>query len=364
MKKKKKNGKRKTIKKIKKRKLKKTFYLSYGMRVAFCVIMFIISLSIGVFFLIKAMDITSEENIAIYENGQVNYKVCLKKNDFYDKECLNKDMTYVASLIKNIPVNFSYNFSTNSEIEPLIKYEVVADLVIRSDDSNTNYYNKSYTLVDSSANVESNNGIYKVNKDINIDYNYYNDIANKFKKQYGVSADSYLDVNLLVYVDEFNKTSKLSIRIPLSLKALNIKLDTSDISQVQSKNITKKSFTIVNTIKLVCGVILIIFAIIYLCNILHMLRVVKIKKSKYEKELNKILNEYDRLVVKTTSLPKFSLYNVMEIPSFTELLDVRDNLGLPIMYYNVVKNHKAYFYIIHHDNLYLYTIKAARVNGE
>ena len=42
-------------------------------------------------------------------------------------------------MIKNITVNFSYNSTTNSDINPSLKYEVVADLVIRSDYS-TNLY--------------------------------------------------------------------------------------------------------------------------------------------------------------------------------------------------------------------------------
>ena len=82
-------------------------------------------------------------------------------------------------------------------------------------------------------------------------------------------------------------------------------------------------------------------------------------KTSYDKFVNKILKEYDRLVAETKSLPLFEKYNVMEINSFNELLDVRDNLKLPIMYYNVTAHQKAYFYIVYHDNLYLYTVKAS-----
>ena len=43
---------------------------------------------------------------------------------------------------------------------------------------------------------------------------------------------------------------------------------------------------------------------------------------------------------------------------FQELLDVRDNLKLPIMYYSVSKHLKCYFYITYQDRIYLNVVKA------
>ena len=82
-------------------------------------------------------------------------------------------------------------------------------------------------------------------------------------------------------------------------------------------------------------------------------------KTDYDKFISKILKEYDRLVAETKSLPLFDKYNIMEINGFNELLDVRDNLKLPIMYYNVTMHQKAYFYIVYGKNLYLYTVKSS-----
>ena len=49
---------------------------------------------------------------------------------------------------------------------------------------------------------------------------------------------------------------------------------------------------------------------------------------------------------------------MIKISKFEELLDVRDNLKLPIMYYVVTKHTKCCFYIKHNDDLYLLTIKS------
>ena len=72
----------------------------------------------------------------------------------------------------------------------------------------------------------------------------------------------------------------------------------------------------------------------------------------------RILNEYDRLIVENGTGPDTRDCQVIKISKFEELLDVRDNLKLPIMYYVVTKHTKCQFYIKHDDELYLLTIKA------
>lgn len=83
-----------------------------------------------------------------------------------------------------------------------------------------------------------------------------------------------------------------------------------------------------------------------------------VKKSAYDKYISKLLNEYDRLIVETTTCPIINGDNVIVIDKFQELLDVRDNLKLPIMYYIVNKHQKCCFYILHENKIYLNIVKA------
>ena len=50
-------------------------------------------------------------------------------------------------------------------------------------------------------------------------------------------------------------------------------------------------------------------------------------------------------------------YNIIEVKKFTELLDVRDNLKVPILYFNIIKNEKLIFYIKDNNDIYLLNIK-------
>ena len=47
----------------------------------------------------------------------------------------------------------------------------------------------------------------------------------------------------------------------------------------------------------------------------------------------------------------------MKKATFEELLDVRDNIKQPIMFYEVTKHIKCHFYITNEDKIYLTTIK-------
>ena len=81
-------------------------------------------------FLYEAFDYNMEHTIKYSEGSKIDYKVYLKDNDFYDKEYLNKNMMYVANLIKNIEIDFNYNFSIDEKSSLDFDYSIVGDLVI------------------------------------------------------------------------------------------------------------------------------------------------------------------------------------------------------------------------------------------
>lgn len=81
------------------------------------------------------------------------------------------------------------------------------------------------------------------------------------------------------------------------------------------------------------------------------------KVTNYDKYVNKLLKEYDRLIIEIKTKIVMKKYNIIEVKSFTELLDVRDNLKEPIIYYNVIKHIEGIFYIKSHNDIYLLTIK-------
>lgn len=356
---------KKKVVKIKKKKLRfKRFHISFGSRLLFYSALFFGSFFLSFYFVGSSFDFVHEENISFKETGNIDYSVCLNKNDTFETECLEKNSSYnyVASLINNISVKFDYTFGGNKVyLEKPLKYKIVGNLIIKNKENSYIYSEKEYVLKDeSSDNILTTDLYYNIQDSVNIDYSYYNNIANQFKSEYGVDIDSYLNVSLIVSneVDaKYNvpNSSALNIKIPLSLKS--VKLEASELNNGFDQTVIKEYLTISDYVTLICGVLLFIFSIYYFIGFISLFSSLFKKKSIYDKTLNKYMKEYDRLIVETKSLPAFSDYNMLKIKTFEELLDVRDNLRLPIMYYNVISHQKAYFYILHENNLYVYTLK-------
>ena len=99
--------------KRKNKKNTKKIYISFFGRIIFCTLFFVVLLLIGIEFIINSLKIEHKEQLYFKETGNVTYSVCLMKNDFFEEECLNPNMTYIASLIKNISLNFNYQRTSN-----------------------------------------------------------------------------------------------------------------------------------------------------------------------------------------------------------------------------------------------------------
>ena len=79
--------------------------------------------------------------------------------------------------------------------------------------------------------------------------------------------------------------------------------------------------------------------------------------TPFDKYVKKKLKEYDRLIVETDGELKTRGYNIIEVKNFTELLDARDNLNLPILYSNTIPHEEGIFYILSNSDVYMLTIK-------
>lgn len=351
--------------KTKKLKLKSKYrhHFSFKTRMIFNVIIFLISFSLCFYVATKTIQYTESKVVNYNENNNIDYKVFVKPNDFYEQEYLDKNMIYVASLIDKISIDFSYLFNIDEKFDVNFNYRILGDLIIANSTGNTNYFNKQYVLLDTKSKDMTNDTTLAINENIDIDYDYYNTLASSFNSSYGLDTNSYLKVYL--EIDKKSKDNKLNINdktessiiIPLSKRSIEIKFDSKDTLLIK-KALTDKKM-IFNYKILILEIILFTISAIYISKIIKLLSLIVKNKSNYDKFLNKILKEYDRLIVETTTGVDFNNSNIIKINKFNELLDVRDNLKIPIMYYNVVKHQKCYFYIKNINDVYLLQIKAS-----
>lgn len=347
-----------------KRRVRLKLHLRYKTKIVLDCILLILLLSC--FLILLNNDFKSSKNDAVTykEKSDIDYKVYLKDNNFYDTPYLEKGMAYVASLIDNIKIKYNYTFETNVESNIDIQYRVMAKLVIASQNNSSIFYEKEYELTKNIIDemVEEKN--YIIDRDVEIDYQYYNNLANQFRANYAVNTTSYLDVYLQTIETnkennsyKINNDNKTSLIIPLSEQEINIKLDNKNVDETkiidQEDKVALKDLShiilYIVTISLTITVLVLLIKKIYLINRKNM--------STYDKHIRKLLIGYDRIIINVKSEPNKKDYNIIEVEDFQELVDARDNTKEPINYHVIKEHEKCEFFVINDNNFYLYEIK-------
>ena len=324
-------------------------------------VLFFISLTICLLFASKTIIRTKANPIDYSQKGSIAYKVYLNKNNYYKEDYLEMNKSYVASLIKYIDIDFNYNFNMSRKTTIDFDYKIMGELVIENSKTGKEFQKIDYVLQDTKTGKVIQDTKKAITENIKIDYAYYNGIANGFRSGLIVDTVSYLNVYMEVTpkVDkslnyQIPNTNKVSLRIPLSEKAVEINLDTS--SQNSNQQIIPDEETKFNKLYLLLEIIFFIPTCYLMIKMINKLLSAFDIYTAYDRYVRKKLKEYDRLIVETNSSLKTKGLNVIDIKSFTELLDARDNLNLPILYLNTIPHQEGIFYILSNNDLYLLTV--------
>ena len=339
-------------------------YVSYENRVVRFSLFFVVLFLAGFFLMYKSFTFNQEQYIDYTETTNLDYRVYLKENKFYEEKYLEKGMLYVASLIDKIDIDFLYNFNISEKVDLDFKYNITGVLSITDSDGKNVYLTKDYQLLEDKSFSLKGEQDRTIKENIVIDYGAYNKLANSFKSTYGLDTASKLTVYLNVDktsvnqdIKDVEKANNMLIEIPLSQRSVSISMDYKDINR-NSSLVKKSSVSVNNVAFIIIGAILILAALFGLYKLLKLLGLLSPKKSAYDKYIAKMMRQYDRLIVVHYTCPDLSKYNVIKIKEFNELLDMRDNLKVPIMYYNVTDHQKSYFYILNNNDLYLLVLKS------
>ena len=245
-------------------------------------------------------------DITYKENKSINYKVYLKENKYFEKEYLEENRTYIAFII---------------------------------------------------------------DRNINIDYSKYNRILNEFKKEYSMQTDGELKVSLIVesnvsgkeYKKEIDLSSEESISIPLLLHTVDISIEKSVDSETKTLSYEDDSSKTVNNTFIAIGSIVSLISVFLLLFLIIQV-IIKNKKNAYRTLLRKILNNHDSIIVNAdfASLPNTDDYDVIKVTSFDELLDVYNEVRMPINYYQN-KSIESIFMIINDGVIWEYRLKKEEV---
>ncbi len=331
----------------------------------------IIVFSMGIIELIKTFTGSRKDNVVAYsENGKADYTVYLKENSYYNTKYLNSGMQYVASLINTINADFKYELHSDKNINFDYKYKIIGTLqIFNKTDPSKVLYTKDNVLLDEVKNSSASNNLV-INENVNIDYEEYNNYVNSYKREYGLTVDSRLIITMNIDVDgeysddveKIDKSNKLQITVPLSEQTLDITIDTANIDN--SSNLSSKNGSRIDFSKMLLGVVLVFISGIGFIGSKKIYEKYKIGNI-YTITLNKILKDYDQLIVNgTVSIKEDKYTNIVYPESFEEMVDASINLQIPILYYDVIPGEKSFFIMTNNDTLYKFRLTKAYLEKE
>lgn len=325
------------------------------------VILFMLVIVLNVVMYRKGFYKANVESIMYKEDNSINYKVYLKKNNFFDVPYLEEDKTYITSLIDYIKVNYNYNIQFNKVVSGNYKYYILATVEANKPNNEVgNYWTKNYKLSDEKKIKIDKSTEYSINQEIKIDYNKYNKALNEFKSTLGIASTGILKVRLVVESDldsnglDVPVTSNLILKMPLSEKTIEASIDldaknnVKEITKVVETKEEKRSKLLVLGISFI--VELVILAVLTIINRRNR------RANMFENTVNKYLNTYDSIIVNIDKFPTLSDYNVIEVSSFEELLDAHSEVRMPINFYKYNKR-TCYFILMSDKTIWKYTIK-------
>lgn len=315
----------------------------------------VISFVLAIIFCYQAINYSDIDNVSYSERSSVTYSVCLNDNDYYKGQCQSSGMQYISTLTKSIPVVFNYNINYSSAVNYKLDYYILGKTIIYDRDDASKVLYRDDKLLSERKSVEGTDVIAKLNTKIDVEFKEKNDFVNGYKSKYALNSLASYDV--VLYVDDGKGPREVaSVSIPLSMQTFGISEETV-ANEDQLVSMEKAGLASINTVfGLVGGVFGIIGAVI-LVKLIKLIYVTIDGGSPYEKKLNQILAEYDRVIVMSKSEYKINPdKQFIKLDSFFELLDARDTLEKPIIYERV-NSVKSYFYVEDDERIYRYTMK-------
>lgn len=353
-----------------KSKLKKRIYIDTPLRIfVFAGFIFIFAF-LCLIFLKKGLETKTYTSIYYMEKSNLDYKVYLKENPYFDSPYLTKGNQYIASLIDYISADFNYDFSASDLMNSNFRYLVKADVTVyEKGDSSKVLYKSSDTLLPEKTVQNNGSSYYAIRENIKINYAKYNDMVSAFKKDYSLALESQLKVTLYVFMDgaykeieqPLSSSQNMSLTIPLTEQTINIGMSYKDVNDA---NVVEEYSNVepINIVYFVLFGITLITSLVLTVKLVRFLNKIKTKGTEYDRILGTILKDYEGIVARVKKVPDFNGRTLIELETFDEILDISEKLDKPILFIEMHKHQKSWFIIVNHNEIYKYTLKLVDVD--
>ncbi|MBQ8497976.1 MAG: hypothetical protein IJ489_11060 [Clostridia bacterium] len=272
------------------------------------------------------------------ESSSIDYHIQYIENEFFE-DWLEKDQAYISSLVDTVSADFKYILAMDAnDIGFDYNYQIVGTLMIADKDSGNPYYTTEDILLPKIEVSTFQENHLKIEENILVDFNQYNDFASHFIKVYNLTNASCtlyltLDVEVVSSCPDFEQNNEnvysTSLKIPLALDTFHAEI-TSSVPTNESRVLACKD-TDSRGLFLGIGIIASILAFVLLIVLLVFLHLTKNEDITYVARVRKILNAYRSFIQRMDGEFDDRDYQILMIQTFTELLGIRDTLQAPIL---------------------------------
>ena len=189
---------------------------------------------------------------------------------------------------------------------------------------------------------------------------YYTEVK-KFKEQFGLPIKAYLDVKLItnseIDIKNSEKVEKdnsvVNLKMDLNGQVFTVTQDYEPTSKGQAVDETnvKKS----NIVLLTIGIILFAISAFGILNIIRKI-ISADRRTDYEVALNRILKNYGDIVAEIVTPTETGNMRVIDVKNFDQLLDIEEEIRMPILFYETVEGEEGEFTIIYDNIVYRYIL--------
>lgn len=328
-------------------------------------IIILVFFAIGLYLIFTSLNLsTSKEKVLMSYDVEQNlsYNVNLFENSYITDESLSKIDNYVTSLVSSIDLKFNYIYEAIEEGDYNYNYKVNATLYGEyqgsADDNNSKLWIEEFNLLPDTVKEVNNVNSFSISENINLNFQNYNAQVANFKSALNVPINAYLEVIMTINVkgeaNSCDVVEKDTQKFVIPLNQLTFKVE-KDKKNDKHEVITHKEEKVENDmLRFDIGILFIVYSITMLILTFKLIFVVR-GKSKFDIELNRILKSYGDVIVEIITPINLSRKDIVLVKSFNEMLDLEEELRIPINFIRLSEN-VGEFIIINNDICYKWVL--------
>lgn len=292
-----------------------------------------------------------------------DYSMNLLQNNYISNNEVKNSNLYVSKLVKDIIVNYNYDYEGIEPEQINCTYNVKGKLIGKYalDGNETQIWEKEYTYLNDTEKV-STDGKLNINENVKINLNDYNKFLEKFILEQQISIASTLfitfEANITAYKDGQMIPYKYTNQLELLMKDKVIEVKGDKEGGEEHEN-TRKIFVNKPTSKIgkIIAILVIAFSGYVIIIINRKTKVVNSITNMFKVELNQILTSCDDRIVKVSSKIELDETRVVELKDINELVKLSEEIFKPILYYQFTDRQEAWFCLINENESYRFILK-------